>query len=193
MTETLITPDNSNEQDHHAGEALQPTHEQENKAPEQGNLAQNEQAQAEKLNELRQEAKEEAVSTSETLAKQVTQDQAPAPTPLVNKDLKKLKYKRTLASVQKELSPPERALSKVIHNRAVESVSNAAGKTIARPSGVLVGGILALVGTSGYLWVTKHYGYEYNFLMFFVFFAGGFVLGLLLEAIYRIVRLKKRQ
>lgn len=189
MSEELIKPQGQEFQP--SAEALPNTQEQESKAPEQSQLAQNEQAQAEKLDELRQEAKEEAVSTSETLAKQTAQDQAPAPTPLVNKDLKKLKYKRTLASVQKDLNAPERALSKVIHNRAVESVSNAAGKTVARPSGLLVGGILAFVGTSGYLWATKHYGYEYNFLMFFVFLTGGFVLGLLLEVLVRLIKHKK--
>lgn len=191
MAEMLITPDKNNEQERPA-EVLPNTQEQESKAPEQSQQAQNERTQAEKLNELRQEVKEEAVSASESLAKQAAQDQAPAPTPLVNKDLKKLKYKRTLASVQKDLNAPERVLSKVIHNRAVESVSNAAGKTVARPSGLLVGGILAFVGTSGYLWATKHYGYEYNFLLFFIFFVGGFVLGLIIELLTRLVHHPKR-
>jgi hypothetical protein len=101
-----------------------------------------------------------------------------------------MKYKRTLQSVQKDLSTPEKALSKVIHNPTVDALSEVAGKTVARPSGFLTGAIFAFVGSSAFLWISKHYGYKYNFLLFVIFFGVGFVVGLVLEALLRLVHRK---
>jgi len=154
---------------------------------EQGKHARHE--KAEKLDDIRAESQEHAVSAQETLSKQSEHDQRPAQSsPLVNKDLKDLKYKRTLQSVRKDLSVPERAFSKVVHNPGIERASEAAGKTIARPSGVLAGGFSALLGGSIYLYITKHYGYSYNFLFFILLFAAGFMFGLLVELLFRLLR-----
>src|SRR3712207_7384139 len=42
-------------------------------------------------------------------------------------------------------------------------------------------GLCALVGTSAYLFIARHYGFEYNYLVWLLLFVGGFALGLLLE------------
>ncbi len=136
----------------------------------------------ETLEDIREEAKAEASTTEELASKEAESTKQPEDTTLfVNSDLKNLKYKRTLQSVRKDLKPTERVLSRAIHNQAVDVVSEAVGKTIARPSGLLVGSIFAFVGSSVFLWISKHYGYEYNFLMFAMFFAAGFVIGLMVE------------
>lgn len=106
------------------------------------------------------------------------------------KELKADAYKKTMNRVERKLSKPDRALSKVIHNKTVESVSEFGGKTFARPSGILGGGLFALIGSAFFLYMTKHYGFEYNYFIFFVLFVGGFFAGMLCELLVRSV-LKK--
>lgn len=106
----------------------------------------------------------------------------------INKELKNAAYQRTLKKTQSKLSAPSRSFSKLIHQPAVEAVSEAAGKTVARPSGILAGGIFAFLGSSFFLWMARHYGFEYNFLLFALFFVGGFFLGLLAELIIRLIK-----
>lgn len=99
----------------------------------------------------------------------------------ITKALKQITLSRTLHSIRRRESAPDRALSKVVHQPAVRVVSEAAGKTVSRPSGILGGGLLAFIGTSGYLYLAKHIGFEYNFGVFLVLFLGGYLLGLGLE------------
>ena len=135
----------------------------------------------ETLEDIREEAEEEATTTEDLVKLEDEATKQPEPNLYVNDDLKSLKYKRTLQAVRKDLKPSERVLSKVIHNKAVDAASEVAGKTIARPSGFLVGSIFAFVGSSVFLWISRHYGYEYNFLMFAMLFVAGFMIGLLVE------------
>lgn len=93
--------------------------------------------------------------------------------------------KQTLKNVQKQLSGPQRQFSKVIHNTAVESVSEAAGNTIARPSGLLTAGVFSLVASIGVLIVCRFYGYEYNYGIGLMFMAAGFVFGLFVELLLK--------
>lgn len=68
-----------------------------------------------------------------------------------------------------------------MHNKAVEKVSDGIGKTVARPSGILGGGIVSLLGSCILLYMSKQYGFEYNFFVFFALMGGGFLLGVVLE------------
>ena len=110
---------------------------------------------------------------------------------LINAELKDIAYQRTLRRIQKELPVAVRTFSKIIHHPLIETISDAGSKTIGRPSGVLAGGICAFLGSSLLLYITKYYGYNYNFLMFAIFFISGFVAGLLIEAAYRIAKRAK--
>lgn len=106
------------------------------------------------------------------------------------KTLKKDAYKKTMQHVQTQLSKPEKTFSKVIHNKTVENISEASANTIARPSGILGGGICALLGSIFLIYMTKYYGFEYNYLLFFILFVGGFFVGMIGELILHSV-LKK--
>lgn len=143
---------------------------------------------AEKLEEIRvkaeQEAKAAEITKSELAPEKPDNDQ-----PLyINRELKDMAYKRTLKRTRSRLPAPLRPLSKFIHQPAVEAISEFGAKTIARPSGVLAGGITAFLGSSLVLWVSRHYGYEYNFLLFALLFIGGFFVGLILELLIRLLR-----
>lgn len=117
-----------------------------------------------------------------------TEDEHPV---LVNRELKNISYQRTLKRTQAKLSAPSRAFSKIVHQPVIDSASELAGKTIARPSGVLAGGITAFIGSSIFLWAARHYGYEYNFFLLALLFAGGFLLGLTIELVIRLTSSKK--
>lgn len=105
--------------------------------------------------------------------------------------MKQESYERSISRVQQKLSTPEKAFSKVVHNKTVENVSESIGKTAARPSGILGGGIVSLVGSFIVLYMSKKYGFEYNFIMFFIFMALGFVAGVIIElAIYSVRKIR---
>lgn len=110
---------------------------------------------------------------------------APEPTHpgLISRELKSVTLQRELQSIRRRLPVPERVLSRVIHQPAVRIVSEAAGKTVSRPSGLLGGGVIALLGTTGYLYMARHMGFRYNYFVFLVLFGGGFIVGLILELI----------
>lgn len=137
---------------------------------------------AENIENIRSAVESEAEAKHEHTAKKNTERKQETEQPtFVNRELKSMAYQRTLRRTQNKLPAPSRALSKVMHQPAIEAVSEVASKTIARPSGVLMGGITAFLGSSIFLWAAKYYGYEYNFLLFALFFIGGFFLGLLVE------------
>ena len=110
-------------------------------------------------------------------------------TPLfVTKRLKNDAYKKLIKKTQSHLSKPERNFSKFIHRPAIERVSEAASKTVARPSGILFGGLAAFLASLFLLIISKRAGFTYNYLFFFIVFVGGYFSGLLIEAVYRLVR-----
>jgi hypothetical protein len=105
----------------------------------------------------------------------------PAPNTNVNRELKQITLRRELQQIRRRLPATQRALSKVIHQPAVRVTSEVVGKTVSRPSGILGGGLVALIGTSGYLYLAHHAGFAYNYTVFLLLFVGGFILGLVLE------------
>ncbi len=110
---------------------------------------------------------------------------------LVTKDLRLEALRRSLQRVRKHLSPANKVLSKAVHAPAIDTLSKAGEKTIARPTGLLTGSIVALAGSSYLLYSAKHYGYTYNYLVLFILFGGGYVVGLAIEIlIYTLRRLR---
>jgi len=143
---------------------------------------------AENIEHIRAKAEHEAERAHKTSEQLKEPSKAETDQPmLVNRELKQMAYRRTLKRARSHLPAPARAFSKVIHHPAVEAVSEVAGATVARPSGVLAGGITAFLGSSLFLWIARHYGYEYNFLLFAALFVGGFMIGLIIELILRLV------
>ncbi|HET7319998.1 MAG TPA: hypothetical protein VFI84_00250 [Candidatus Saccharimonadales bacterium] len=106
----------------------------------------------------------------------------------IDKTVKKMQMKQSMKQVRRELSLPERALSKLVHQPVVKAVSDVSAKTVSRPSGLLGGGFFAFVGSLAYLYFTTHIGMPYNYLLLLLFFAGGFALGLALELALHFMR-----
>jgi hypothetical protein len=70
--------------------------------------------------------------------------------------------------------------------------SEAAGRTVSRPSGLLGGGLVAFLGTTGYLYLARHIGFTYNYLVFLLLLAGGFILGVSLELLVHLATGSRR-
>lgn len=111
---------------------------------------------------------------------------------LVKQELKQDKFWHTLNSARKKLSRPDKFLSNLVHQPVVDTLSNVGEKTVGRPSGLLGGGLFALVGSSTVLWAAKHYGFRYNFLLFFLLFIAGFLGGLLAEIVFKLIRVRRQ-
>jgi hypothetical protein len=107
---------------------------------------------------------------------------------IVTKELKDESFKRTMQRTRKQLSKPERTLSKAIHQPVINAVSKVGEKTIARPTGILTGALVALIGSTYVLWTAKHYGYEYNYWIVFALFVGGYLVGLVIETLVYMLR-----
>ncbi len=141
------------------------------------------------VSELEQRAKQEAMPASEAF--QEAQETPQAQSRYIGRQLKQQALQRTLTRVRKQLSAPGRAFSKVIHQPVVDSISQATGKTVARPSGLLGGSLCAFLGSSVFLWMARHYGFTYNYLLFVFLFIGGFAIGMILELSLFALRRKK--
>lgn len=129
-------------------------------------------------------AKQEAITAKELKGKIAEKEQPKPHELLITQQTKELAYKKTIHRAQKHLSKTERTFSKVVHQPVVERASDLGAKTVARPFGLLVGGFCALLGSSFVLYMSKHYGFRYNFFVFLLFLGGGFIIGLLLEFLW---------
>jgi len=131
---------------------------------------------------IREEIKQEAISAKELTPKKTPENNVKE-SYLANRELKTEALRRTLRRTRKHLGVPNRALSKVVHQPVIDAISKVGANTIARPSGILAGSIIALLGSSYLLYTAKHYGFTYNYLVIFLLFGGGWALGLILEFI----------
>lgn len=133
-----------------------------------------------------------AVETEKLFDKQEAAERRSEETAMpISSSLGKIGYRQTMKRVQRKLPANQRRFSKVIHNPVVETASDVAGGTIARPSGLLAGGITSLIVNLLVIIVCRYYGYEYNYLLGILGFLGGFVLGVTAEFAYRAIRPKK--
>lgn len=110
---------------------------------------------------------------------------------IINSQLKDMAFSRSMTRTRKQLSPISRTFSKVVHNSTVDKTSEFVGKTVARPMSMFWGAIFAFIGTSALLWITKHYGYEYNYFIAILLFVLGAVVGMAIEGILYLIKQSK--
>lgn len=102
-------------------------------------------------------------------------------TPKNTKAARAAAYKKEMKRVQAELSTPERAFSKVIHNKAVEKASEGVGATIARPNAILYGSMFAFFLTAGLYFWARHVGYPLSGFETIAAFIIGWLVGLIID------------
>lgn len=144
---------------------------------ERAKEAKNEHAEA--LEHIRRNIDKQAVTAEKTHAEQEPQHQQEH----VTRELKAIRYNETLRYIKRHLTKSERRLSTVIHAPVIEKASEIGAKTIARPSGILGGGLFALVGSIFVLYIARRYGFEVPNSLFMVLFVLGFGAGILSELI----------
>lgn len=105
--------------------------------------------------------------------------------------LKQSAFQKEIRHIRRKLSPNEKVASKFIHQKVVRSISDVSAKTLTRPSGLLGGGVVAFLGTSAYIYLTKDIGIKYNYTVFLLLLVIGFAVGLVLEAIIRLTKQRK--
>lgn len=128
---------------------------------------------AERLAESAERAKHEEVKQPERA--EVRRD-----TPATKREREKA-HDALLNEAREDMSPASRTFSKVIHNKAVESTSEAVGSTIARPNAILSGSFTAFIVVLAVFLIARHYGYPLSGSETIVAFAGGWVLGILID------------
>lgn len=97
-------------------------------------------------------------------------------------------FNTTMHHVRQRLSKPNQAFSKVIHQPVVEKVSDVAGKTIARPSGIIGGTVAAGVGILSVYGVARFAGFSLSGSEMPLLLVAGFAVGLFVEWLTKAAR-----
>lgn len=139
----------------------------------------------ETLEEIRDSVEKHAEERSETVSGQSEKESTPT---AVSVSEKKQSYNQTMNRVRGRLSTPSRTFSRVIHAPVVEQASELAGKTVARPSGLLGGGIAAAIGLTIVFVIARRNGFALSGSEFILLLLIGFIGGLLFEATTKIFR-----
>lgn len=141
------------------------------------------QKQSELLESARRTASEEA---NEIKAEKSNSDNQKQNEKLQITKLDKMySYKLTMSKVQSSLPNSGRRFSKLIHNPVMEKASESLEKTIARPSGILGGGLLATIGLLAMVIFAKRNGFELSGSELIVLLVVGWFLGLMIELIWK--------
>jgi hypothetical protein len=90
-------------------------------------------------------------------------------------------FKETMQSVERDLSPPERIFSKIIHNKTVEAASDAVGTTVARPNAILAGSICAFVLVLAVYLTARHFGFALSGFETIAAFVIGWIIGIVFD------------
>jgi hypothetical protein len=106
----------------------------------------------------------------------------------ITKEDKAHSFNSVMSHARQDLSKPERALSKFMHQPAVEKVSDIAGKTIARPSGAIGAAVFASAGIFIVYLLAKRIGFTLSGSEAPILVAVGFITGLLVEWAYKAIR-----
>lgn len=148
----------------------------------------------EEIDQITNEAKSRATAeTNESQAEKINNQIHSNPsnsTPYIDKSVKKQALSQELAQIRQELTKSDRLLSKTIHQPKIQKLSEISAKTVARPYGLIVGGLLAFIGSLAYYLFTKYYGLHYYSIVFIILFISGYILSSLIEIIVKSIAKK---
>ena len=139
---------------------------------------------ASEKNEARQEALEQAAISEKSQEKPAeTKEGSPEKHTRGKRNKRELdnSYKEIMKEARTQMPATNRAFSKLIHNRAVESTSEAIGSTIARPNAVLTGSVSAFIIVLGVYLVARYYGYPLSGSETLIAFAAGWLIGIMFD------------
>lgn len=177
----------------HGAEQQVNDHEQKARQKELLDEAKKEAAEAknhhqEKLDEIRNEIEETATSSVEMSQSKTESEPEATDTYWNSQEYREISFNQFMGKVRKHLSGPEKAASKVFHQPTIEKISEVGSKTVARPSGVLVGSIFSAVASFLTYYFAKRNNYDMSYSIFIMSFIGGFLLGVVAEFSYKGIR-----
>ena len=106
---------------------------------------------------------------------------------LIEKKARKKSLENTIKQVQVELEPPKRLISKFIHNRFIEGVSDFLAATLARPNAIFAGSVVSFILTLGVYVISKTIGYEISGFETIAAFILGWVIGILYDYLHLLI------
>lgn len=106
---------------------------------------------------------------------------------LIEKKARKKSLESTIKQVQVELEPSKRLISKFIHNRFVEIVSDFLAATLARPNAILAGSVVSFVLTLSVYVISKTIGYEISGFETIAAFILGWIIGILYDYLHLLI------
>ena len=93
----------------------------------------------------------------------------------------KVSFDNQMRAVRDELNIGGKIASKVIHNPLIETVSDFASSTFARPNALLSGSIMAFITVTALYFLAKHYGFQLSGFETIAAFIFGWLLGTLYD------------
>lgn len=142
----------------------------------------------EELSQLRKTVEKEAESQSARSMQQEDREPEAQSTYWFSKEYHQIAYQQLLRRVQRQLKPRQQVGSKIIHQQTVEKLAELGENTIARPSGVLVGSIVAFIASFVVYINARLNGYDMTYNIFITAFLGGFLIGVTIELVIKAVR-----
>lgn len=110
---------------------------------------------------------------------------------VISKRERNASYETTMTEVRTQMSAPSRAFSNVIHQPAIEKISDALGGTIARPNAVLSGSVSAFLLTMAIYLVARFNGYPLSGTETIAAFILGWLVGITFDYLRLIITGKK--
>lgn len=141
--------------------------------------------------ERQQKARETISKSAERLKpKQTAEDkkdhsEKEKPTHKFTKREKRAAFKKEISKVQAQLPPATRTLSRVVHNRLVENVSEVLEETVLRPSVLLGGAVVGLLAGGMFYVYARIQGFPLSGSEFLISMLAGGLIGVVLEIIYK--------
>lgn len=128
------------------------------------------------------DARKEALEQASKIEKQEQEQRSKETSPAerrgpITKRERKDAFDATMRDVRSQMSGPSRTFSQVIHNPAVEKVSEVVGGTIARPNAILAGAVSASVLALVVYVIARYYGYPLSGTETIASFGLGWILG----------------
>lgn len=135
----------------------------------------------ESIESARKEALEQAAKHEKETVQHEKRESSHDHVRTITKKDKEQSFDATMNDVRTHLSPASRAFSKIIHQPAIEKVSDTVGNTIARPNAILSGSVFAFLFTMAIYLIARSYGYPLSGGETIAAFVLGWVLGLIFD------------
>lgn len=107
---------------------------------------------------------------------------------LLDKKLKIAAYKKLLGRAQKQMSPFQKSISRVLHQQQIEALSEFTAKTVGNCWGILGAGIFASAGSLLYALAAAYYSISYNSTFILIFLIFGYLSGVTMKLLSKTTR-----